>query len=229
MELRFQEVIIQNGRKRMTEPVTFSVQTGTTTAILGPSQSGKSTLLLYASGFIRESRGVVSLVDDDVEKTPRWRYVGLGPIPKFAPLFETLTVSEQLRCQIRLYKGRSPRLRAQELLEIYQLEDVQRERVKDLDRFAYARLSVATAMCHHPKFLVLDEPETGLTQSEWSNMEQVFRQLNRRDVGILFTTALTFATATAHQVVSLPRGEVNRRWQSSPFSVSNGNVFGETN
>jgi|GEM_PF-6313691 len=228
MELQFDDVLVHHGKKAITEPLYFAVDAGSTTAIVGPSQSGKSALLLYASGYVRPRQGHVSLVEEGQAQEFNWRYVGLGPIPKFAPLFDTLTVFEQIRFQTRLHKVRQPSRRAEELLEMYDLADLRNERVKDIHRLAYARLSIAVSMCHHPQFLLLDEPENGLTETEWNLIVDDFHRLNHQDVGILFTTVLESAAEAAGKVVSLPSGEVTVRWRYSPSFASSGSASGAT-
>lgn len=229
MDLEFTEIAMNRGHKAATSTLNFSVRSGSTTALLGSSQSGKSTLLLYASGQIKADSGGIWLVTDENRVSPDWRTVGIGPIADFAPLFETLTVQEHILFQGKLYRQRAARRKTEELLNQYELFELRRERVKDLDRFAYARLSLAIATVHKPVFVLLDEPELGLAESEWLQIQSYIRKLNSDNIGVLYTTVLESAAQCADQIVHLASGEVQQQWPYSQSSVSSGDAFGATN
>ncbi|QQE79355.1 ATP-binding cassette domain-containing protein [Alicyclobacillus sp. SO9] len=230
MRLEFRDIRVRNHNTHLTEPITFSVEEGSTTAILGASKTGKSTLLLYGSGNVRPVEGTVQIIDEEGQSlTPCWQLVGIGSIEHFAPLFETLTVEEHLFFHGKLHHLRGAKKRAEELLSEYSLTDVRKQRVKDIDKFSYARLSLAISIAHRPPFLLLDEPEVGLTEQEWQQMVHYFRRLERNNVGILYTTVLEAASAAATQTVALPRGEVRTTWEYSPSSELSGGGYGAIN
>jgi ABC-type multidrug transport system ATPase subunit len=134
--------------------------------------------------------------------------VGLGPISDFSPLFDTLTVREHLAFGLRLYQQSDRKRRLEELLKTFHLGDVARERIKDIDQFSQFRVALAHTVLHQPSFVLLDEPERGLSVEEWVQAKEYLRQLATSHIGILYTTVLESTADWTHSIIHLPTGEV---------------------
>jgi ABC-type multidrug transport system ATPase subunit len=215
MRLDFEEITIQDKQRRVFYSLSFSLVTGSLVSVSGGSRSGKSTLLLAASGHIPLQAGWIGIDSDESAESlsaqhvkPTWKDLGVGPIPGFSPLFETLTVREHLLFQGKLHKQKMSNARLEEVLTSFDLCDVQRQRIKDLDRFSYFRVSLALTTLHRPAFILLDEPDVGLTDEEWDSAKTYLLDLTKDDYGVLYTTVLMSSAAYASTVVCLPSGEV---------------------
>jgi ABC-type multidrug transport system ATPase subunit len=236
MKLCFEDVSIRSNHQVFVEHLKFELERGQISAIVGPSRSGKSTLLLVAAGEIQPNEGRVCIrvengIDraykNDIEPStknthlqdqprtaeaevfvPDRRLVGLGPISDFSPLFDTLTVREHLAFGLRLYQQPDRKRRLEELLETFHLRDVARERIKDIDQFGQFRVALAHTVLHQPSFVLLDEPERGLSVEEWVLAQEYLRQLATSHIGILYTTVLESTADWTHSIIHLPTGEV---------------------
>jgi ABC-type multidrug transport system ATPase subunit len=190
----------------------FECTDNQTMAVVGPSHSGKSTLLLVASGFMKPRSGRVRILEEDGdnlrEHFPQPLLIGLGPIAEINPLFETLTVCEHIYYQLKLLRQRSARQRANELMEWLDLTEQAKVRIKDLDAFSHFRVSLAVAAAGRPRFVLLDDPLRGLTEEQCSQAGRWFRDLNERGTGVLFTTLLYTALPDVDGFVQLPEGKV---------------------
>jgi ABC-type multidrug transport system ATPase subunit len=193
------------------------LETGSTAAIVGPSHSGKSAFLLMAAGYLRPSQGRVYIDighdgDEDLSlMRPDASLIGLGPILGFSPLFDTLTVREHIYSQVKLLRQKAARQRTQELLQVYDLTEQAKFRIKDLDHYAQFRTSLAVATAGRPKFVLLDEPLKGLSEEQCAEAQQYFRKLNENDVGVLFTSAIRSTLTDVDMVIQLVEGEVEIR------------------
>lgn len=202
----FQGVELSYGRHQIYRDLSFRLEDGQIGAIYGPSRTGKSSVLLLATGHLLPTKGEVRI---DGQKPDKKR-VGLGPITDLSPLFDTLTVEEHLLFQARLHHVRKAKDRVQELLREYQLEDVCKYRVKDVPHLEQFRTGLATALVHQPPLVLIDEPERGLTNEEWEIAYGDLRKLSDGGSTVLLTTVLQQVADRCDLVAALPEGEVWR-------------------
>jgi len=205
--VRFDTVELQDGRKLLYKNLSFGLEAGMMGAIYGPSRTGKSSILLLASGHLKPTSGRVFVAG----KEPNRNRAGLGPIHDLTPLFDTLTVEEHLHFQGRLYKVRGVEARTQELIETYSLHDVRKYRVKDIGHIEQFRVGLASALLHRPDLVLLDEPERGLTNAEWELAYEDLHGLTKEGHTVLLTTVLEQVAERCGLIVHLPEGEVERR------------------
>ncbi|MCX7570630.1 ATP-binding cassette domain-containing protein [Tumebacillus sp. DT12] len=199
----FSDVELRDGRKILYQGLNFTLSGGLN-AVYGPSRTGKSSILLLASGHLAPTAGRV-LIDG---KRPDRRRAGLGPIHDLTPLFDTLSVQETILFQARLHKVRQPKARVAELIAQYDLHDVRSYRVKDLAHLEQFRTGLATALVHRPDLILIDEPERGLTNEEWEVAHGDLLRLTRDGHTVLMTTVLAQVADRCATVIELPGGEV---------------------
>ncbi|MFD2169502.1 ATP-binding cassette domain-containing protein [Tumebacillus lipolyticus] len=199
-----QDVELRYGRHQIYQNFHFELKRGQIGAIYGPSRTGKSSVLLLASGHLLPAKGKV-LVDG---AKPDHKRTGLGPIHDLSPLFDTLSVEEHLLFQAQLHHVRQAKARVQELLQEYDLEIVRRSRVKDVAHLEQFRVGLATAVVHRPDLVLIDEPERGLTNDEWELAYQDLRNLAESGSTVMLTTVLRQVAERCDVVAVLPEGEV---------------------
>ncbi|TCP53788.1 ABC-type multidrug transport system ATPase subunit [Tumebacillus sp. BK434] len=202
----FQGVELSYGRHQIYRNLSFRLANGEIGAVYGPSRTGKSSVLLMASGHLLPTKGEVQIDG----KKPDKKRIGLGPITDLSPLFDTLTVEEHLLFQARLHHVSQAKDRVQELLGDYQLEAVRKYRVKDLPHLEQFRTGLATALVHKPALVLIDEPERGLTNEEWDIAYADLRKLSDAGSTVLLTTVLQQVADRCDLVAALPEGEVWR-------------------
>jgi ABC-type multidrug transport system ATPase subunit len=206
-KVHFDEVALYDGRKALYQNLSFTLGPGEIAAVYGPSRTGKSSVLLLASGHLRPSKGRV-LVDGEKPKRDK---AGLGPIHDLTPLFDTLTVQESLLFQARLYGVRNLKQRVEQLIADYELSDVRSYRIKDLANLVQFRIGLAHALVHRPELVLLDEPERGLTNGEWELAYRDIARLAQEGKTVMLTTVLEQVADRCSTVVQLPNGEVRTR------------------
>ena len=206
-KVQFDEVTLNDGRKALYQNLSFMLEQGEVAAVYGPSRTGKSSVLLLASGHLLPSKGRV-LVDGGQPKRGK---AGLGPIHELTPLFDTLTVHESLLFQARLYGVRNPKQRVAELLRQYELEAMKGSRIKDLGNLEQFRIGLASALVHRPELVLLDEPERGLTNEEWELAYRDIGRLAQEGRTVVLTTVLEQVADGCRTVIELPNGEVRTR------------------
>lgn len=168
------------------EGVTFALEGGSKTALLGANGAGKSTLLDLLSTLSLASGGSgrvagFDLATQGVEVRRRVGVLGHRPM-----LYEQLTSIENLEFFARLYEVAPAATRIEELLRAVGLWRRRDERVEVLSRGFHQRLAIARALVHAPPVLLLDEPETGLDESALALLDELM--LRAPDVTVLAAT-----------------------------------------
>jgi branched-chain amino acid transport system ATP-binding protein len=199
--LRVEDVSKHFGGLVAVSHLTFDVKASEILGIIGPNGAGKSTILGVVSGFYGATGGKVFFEGRDITKLKSHRIVQLGVGRQFqtSTLFMSLTVLENvyygfhLSYETAIWKrlGRFPsarkeerafRQRGEEILERMGLGSVKNEVTKNLPHGHQRILGVCIALATNPKLLLLDEPMTGMNQTEADTMLQLVRGI--RDDGI---------------------------------------------
>jgi putative ABC transport system ATP-binding protein len=154
--------------------ISFSVEAGSTVAIVGPSGSGKTTLLGLSAGLDRSTTGSIELngialdaLDEDERAAIRSQYVGF--IFQNFQLLPTLTALENVMVPMELRGEKNARGRAKDLMGKVGLSDRVHHYPAQLSGGEQQRVSLARAFAGRPRILFADEP-TGNLDAETSEM-----------------------------------------------------------
>ena len=144
--------------------IDLQVERGTVLGLLGPNGAGKTTAVRILTTLLPASGGSASVAGLDVEQDAAKLRAKIGLAGQYAAVDENLTGAENLIMVGRLYRlgGNTPRLRATELLESFDLTDAADRLVKTYSGGMRRRLDLAAALVARPPVLFLDEPTTGL-------------------------------------------------------------------
>jgi len=143
--------------------VSFTVPTGETLAITGPSGIGKTTLLHAICGIVRTTNGTVHIDNVDISSLPTHKR-GIGLVSQSGDLFPTMTVSQNIEFGLRIsHVSKTVRTaRVEELLALVGLSHLARRHVAELSGGETRRIALARALAPRPRVLLLDEPLSGL-------------------------------------------------------------------
>jgi putative ABC transport system ATP-binding protein len=196
--------------------VDFVVQRGEFVAIMGPSGSGKSSLLHILGGLDDSSDGEVTLADKplaqlaDTELTLlRRRQVGF--VFQFFNLLPTLTAAENIALPLLLEgaRGADTDARVRELLELVGLSDRADHRPDQLSGGEQQRVALARALITEPAVVLADEPTGNLDRRSGVEMLTLLRlACDERNQTIVIVTHDPFAASNADRVVFLQDGSL---------------------
>jgi putative ABC transport system ATP-binding protein len=194
--------------------ISFSVEAGSTMAIVGPSGSGKTTLLGLAAGLDRASTGSVELnnvrlddLNEDQRAGIRNQYVGF--IFQNFQLLPTLTALENVMVPLELRKEKHIKPRAVDLLRKVGLADRAHHYPAQLSGGEQQRVSMARAFINQPRILFTDEPTGNLDAETSRGIVELIFNLNK-EAGttlILVTHDLELANRTG-RIIKLKGGRV---------------------
>jgi putative ABC transport system ATP-binding protein len=178
-----------DGDARLTalDRVSLSVPAGTTTAVIGPSGSGKSSLLAVAATLITPDSGTVVVAGTDTtglgrRETTALRREKIGIVFQQPNLIASLTAAEQLQVIAHLAGGsrRAGRDRAAELLAAVGLTGQADRRPHQLSGGQRQRVNIARALMNDPAVLLVDEPTSALDHDRGAAIIELVTDLTRR-------------------------------------------------
>lgn len=225
--LRVDGARVQFGGVAALDGVSLSVTAGETIGIIGPNGAGKSTLLNVVSGFVTPTAGEVHYDGDDVTGLLPYRRARLGIARSFqdARLFPAMTVRETILGALHetftsgvfsegfgtRFATDQERTAANAVDEIMEMVDLRRyldHRVSDLSFGTTRALEMATLAARRPRLLLLDEPASGLQQSEVAVMGQLIHRIRRGAAAVVIDHDVPFVAKLCDRMVAMDLGRV---------------------
>lgn len=195
------------GRKPVLRGLDFSVAQGEFVAVVGPNGAGKTTLLRILASLARPTMGEVRLAGRRLPYQAGEVRRLLGVVSHQPLLYGDLSAEENLRFYGRLYSIADLDLRVAHALETVGLRLRRRDLVRTFSRGMQQRLSIARAILHEPRIMLLDEPHTGLDPEAASMLDEVLAQVAGEGRTVVMTSHdLRRAAALASRVDVLAGG-----------------------
>ncbi|MEO7453987.1 MAG: LPS export ABC transporter ATP-binding protein [Fimbriimonadales bacterium] len=178
------------GRK-VVDGVSVAIETGRVVGLLGPNGAGKTTTFYMITGLVKPQTGRVLLDDTDVTGWPMYQRAraGIGYLPQEASVFRRLTVEDNLRLVLELHgvRGKQQKEQIEQLLGELHMLDRRKSIGATLSGGERRRVEIARALATHPKFILLDEPFTGIDPRTIEELQEIIKALTKRGIGILIT------------------------------------------
>jgi len=221
------------GGRAAIHDVSLTLRRGIIVGLIGPNGAGKTTLLDIISGVAEPDRGSVVFAGEDVTLWTPDRRARLGMSRRFrdARLFPTLTVEEILTICVqqsddavpvrpvqgvaafRPRRSRSVDEAVDGLIELLRLKRHRDSRAADLSTGTRRIVDLAAAIAAGPQLLLLDEPASGLAQSETEELAPILRQVRNR-LGcavVIIEHDINLVAGLADELIVLHLGQVLTR------------------
>ncbi len=179
------------GERTVVDRIGLEVSQGEVVGLLGPNGAGKTTTFNMIVGGVRPDAGQVLLGGRDLSRMPMYRRARLGVVylPQEPSIFRRLTVAENVLAILETIEpdGARRRERLEGLLSELGIADKAGQRGDSLSGGERRRVEVARALVLDPKFLLLDEPFTGIDPIAVIEIQKLVEQLKLRGIGIVIT------------------------------------------
>jgi urea transport system ATP-binding protein len=198
------------GGSHILRGLSFEVNTGEVTTLLGRNGVGKTTLLKSLMGLVKTKSGSITFDGKDITHLPPHERVkaGIGYVPQGREIFPRLTVEENLLMGLATKPGGTKI--PERIFEMFPvLKQMMHRRGGDLSGGQQQQLAIGRALAMGPKLLILDEPTEGIQPSIIKDIERAIRMLAETgEMAILLVEQYyDFAESLADQYLLMERGE----------------------
>lgn len=214
--IRFCDVHKRFGAREVLRGVTLDVPDGSTTVLLGRSGTGKSVLLKHVVGLLVADAGTVEVDGRDVAAEDRDGLDALrreiGYVFQFAALFDSMTCAENLEFALRRRVDDPATIpdRVRTALEMVGLPDAGPRFPAELSGGQRKRIGIARAVVLRPRYILWDEPTTGLDPVTTATMDRMILHV-QRELGltsVVVTHDLSSAFTVADRIALLHEGTI---------------------
>ncbi|HLW29385.1 MAG TPA: ABC transporter ATP-binding protein [Brumimicrobium sp.] len=219
--------------------VSFTLLPGEVLSIVGPSGTGKSTLLKCLAGLKQLDSGAILFEGKEVEGPKDLLIAGHPEIALVNQLFELddyFTVKENISNQLHHLSIKDRTDFIKELLHIFELEELASMQSKDISGGEQQRLSMACALAKEPRCLLLDEPFVHLDVHLNKKIGEYIRKLAQvRKMGVILVTHDgAEALSWSDRILMMRNGKITSKYTPiqayfKPKTLFEGRFFGELN
>jgi ABC-2 type transport system ATP-binding protein len=178
------------GDKVAVNDISFDVYQGEVFGFLGPNGAGKTTTIKVIVGLLQPTSGMVKVAGYDVQTQSMLAKASSGYVPDTPNLYAKLSGRELLRFVGDLYNMDRSQVgrRIDELLRMFDLTAAADDTVDSYSHGMQQKTSLAAALMHDPKVLILDEPTVGLDPKSARLIKDILRQLADRGAAVMLST-----------------------------------------
>lgn len=178
-------------KKRVVNDVTIQVKQGEIVGLLGPNGAGKTTTFYMIIGFIKPEGGKILLDHEDITYLPMYQRArkGIGYLSQESSIFRKLTVEQNIMAILQMQsltkEERDSRL--EDLLQELDISRLAKRKAYSLSGGERRRVEITRALATEPKFMLLDEPFSGIDPIAVEDIQKIIYRLKEKSLGILIT------------------------------------------
>jgi len=179
------------GSKKVVRDISLSIKRGEIVGLLGPNGAGKTTTFYMIVGLVKPDTGSIILDKTDLTKAPIYLRGarGIGYLPQEPSIFRGMNVEDNLLSIIEVVEKdkNKHQIVLQGLLNEFNISHVKKSKSLVLSGGERRRLEIARTLAAKPKFLLLDEPLTGIDPVSIEEIKTIIKSLTKKNIGVLIT------------------------------------------
>src|SRR2546421_8205351 len=196
------------GAFKAVDDLSFIVPRGSICGFLGPNGAGKTTTIRMILDIVKPSSGDITVLGRPSALEVRQR---IGYLPEEKGLYKKMKTWAVVAYFATLKGMTKPaaKARAYELLERYGLKDFANKPTDALSKGMGQKVQMLASLAHDPEFVILDEPFSGLDPVNQQVMEEIIRDISRRNRTVLFSThVMQHAERLCDRILLLAKGRL---------------------
>ena len=179
------------GKKRVVNDLSLSISAGEIVGLLGPNGAGKTTTFYIILGLIEATSGDILLNDASIHDLAMYQRarLGIGYLPQDSSIFKKLSVRDNLKsiAETLPIDTKQQKEKVDALLKDFGLVNIADQMAYTLSGGERRRLEIARSILPSPKFLLMDEPFSGVDPISISEVQKMVLKLKEKNIGILIT------------------------------------------
>ena len=190
--LATREIGKEYGGRHVVRGISLEIEQGEVVGLLGPNGAGKTTTFYMIVGLVRPDSGQILVGGEDISTLPmylRARHHGISYLPQEPSVFRKLTVEDNIMAVLEAQglSQETRRTRTERLIEDLNLSQVRKTRGYALSGGERRRVEIARCVAIEPKFILLDEPFSGIDPIAVLDLQEIILGLKRSGIGVLIT------------------------------------------
>ncbi len=179
------------GNKSVVRDISISIKRGEIVGLLGPNGAGKTTTFYIIVGLVKPDTGTIYLDKLEVSSLPIYKrgVMGISYLPQEASIFRGMNVEDNLLSIIEIFEKNKNKqeILLQNLLNEFDINHVRKSKSIVLSGGERRRLEIARTLASNPKYLLLDEPLTGIDPVSIEEIKIIIQKLKQKNIGVLIT------------------------------------------
>ena len=179
------------GSKKVVRDISLSIKRGEIVGLLGPNGAGKTTTFYMIVGLVKPDTGSILLDKTNLTRAPIYLRgaKGIGYLPQEPSIFRGMNVEDNLLSIIEVVEKdkNKHQIILQGLLNEFNISHVKKSKSLVLSGGERRRLEIARTLAAKPKFLLLDEPLTGIDPVSIEEIKTIIKSLTKKNIGVLIT------------------------------------------
>ena len=194
--------------KTAVNEINLKINEGELFALLGTNGAGKTTTIKMLSTLILPTEGEIKILGLDIVKDRQKIKEILNVSPQETAIAPNLSVKENLKFMAGVYQIPKKEEKIDELVKLFKLEEVLKQKAKTLSGGWQRKVSIAIALINEPKILFLDEPTLGLDVIARKELWNVIEKLKGKITIILTTHYMEEAESLSDRIGIMAKGNL---------------------
>mgnify|MGYP001177479875 CR=1 FL=1 len=179
------------GNKQVVRDISLTIKRGEIVGLLGPNGAGKTTTFYIIVGLTKPDSGSIFLDKLEISNLPIYKrgVMGISYLPQEASIFRGMNVEDNLLSIIEIVEKEKNKqeIILQNLLNEFDINHVRKSKSIVLSGGERRRLEIARTLASNPKYLLLDEPLTGIDPVSIEEIKIIIQKLKQKNIGVLIT------------------------------------------
>lgn len=191
MRIEVKDLFKSFRERRVVDGVCLDVSQGEVVGLLGSNGAGKTTTFSMVVGLLKPDRGLILLDGKNIARFPMYKRAraGIAYLSQENSVYRGLSVEDNitLAWEVLGIPGKERKRRLEGLIKDFSLQKVRSSKGAQLSGGERRRVEIARSLAMDPKFILLDEPFTGVDPIAVSEIQDIILALKQRNIGVLIT------------------------------------------
>ncbi|BAM99328.1 LPS export ABC transporter ATP-binding protein [Blattabacterium cuenoti] len=191
MTLKASNIYKKYRNKYVVNNVSIQLNKGEIVGLIGPNGAGKTTSFYMIVGLIKPDRGKIVLLNQDITFYPMHHRtkIGIGYLAQEPSIFRKLSVEDNILCILEMQNisNQEKKRITEKLIKELGLQKIRNHRGDLISGGERRRTEIARCLAINPKFILLDEPFSGIDPITIEELQKIIFFLKKKNIGILIT------------------------------------------